>query len=128
MSDEDLVARRQTVKTHDGAGQPIADEALYYVQDGRQIVGNCAMFWGKPPGNGYVCDLREAGLYSGERVRSMRTTDIPWPMDLVLAQVVWHVRGDVEPFVTARHEMRETEKRDAAEFKRQERARLKAMR
>lgn len=32
---------------------------LYYIQDTRQIVGNCALWWRKD-GHGYTCNLDEA--------------------------------------------------------------------
>ena len=53
---------------------------LYYIQDSREYVGNCVVFWGKD-GNGYVCDITKAGLYTYEEAMSQhksRHTDIPW--------------------------------------------------
>ncbi len=68
-------------------------EQLYYVQDTRQYVGNCALWW-CPDGNGYTTQIDEAGLYTRERVMTMRDTDRPWPKDLVDAYTVTHVRLD----------------------------------
>ena len=53
---------------------------LYYIQDSREYVGNCVVFWGKD-GGGYVCDITKAGLYTYEEAMSQhksRHTDIPW--------------------------------------------------
>lgn len=66
-------------------------EQLYYVQDTRQIVGNCVLWW-CPDSNGYTTQLNEAGLYTRERVLRMRDTDRPWPKELVESCVVTHVR------------------------------------
>lgn len=54
---------------------------LFYIQDTRQVVGNCPMWWG-PNGSGYVTRLDEAGRYTEqEAVHQNRTreTDVPWP-------------------------------------------------
>lgn len=32
---------------------------LYYIEDTRQIVGNCALWW-REGGHGYTCDLKQA--------------------------------------------------------------------
>lgn len=53
---------------------------LYYIQDSREYVGNCVVFWGKN-NSGYVCDITKAGLYTYEEAMSQhksRHTDIPW--------------------------------------------------
>lgn len=86
--------------TTDGIGQPLIAGASYYVQDTRAQVGNCTLFWAKDNG-GYVCDLDEAGVYTGERVATMRETDIAWPVEHILKYVVRHVR--VEGLARTRH-------------------------
>jgi len=56
-------------------------EPMFYIQDTRQFVGNCPMWWG-PNGRGYVTRLDEAGRYTEqEAIKQNRTrdTDIPWP-------------------------------------------------
>lgn len=56
-------------------------ERMFYIQDTRQFVGNCPMWWG-PNGSGYVTRIDEAGRYTEkEAVKQNRTrdTDIPWP-------------------------------------------------
>lgn len=83
------------MKQQDGLGQPISDDVLYYVQDDRNLVGNCASWW-RPNGQGYCCDLREAGQYLGKNVRTMRESDVPWPVTYVDPLVLHHVRGDVQ--------------------------------
>ena len=77
----------------DGCGQPLVDDGLYYVQDARGLVGNCASWW-CANGQGYTCDLDRAGVYSGREARTMRETDIPWPLDHVAHRVIRHVRDD----------------------------------
>ena len=68
-------------------------EQLYYVQDTRQIVGNCALWW-CPEGLGYTCEIDRAGLYTEDEVRHMRATDMAWPRELVDRLIVRHVRMD----------------------------------
>lgn len=58
---------------------------MYYIQDARQYVGNCVLWWGKD-GSGYTTHLDEAGLYDEAYVKSLdRHTDVPWPEHLVKA-------------------------------------------
>ena len=85
------------MKTTDGTGAPLIDDALYYVQDARSVVGNCGSWWA-PKGNGYVCSIDEAGKYTGKRVRSMRDTDVPWPVAYVEQHAVRHCRIDNQAF------------------------------
>jgi len=35
-------------------------ENLYYIQDTRSVVGNCALWWRKDD-QGYTCDIDDAG-------------------------------------------------------------------
>ncbi len=58
-----------------------APPTLFYIQDTRQVVGNCPVWWG-PNGGGYVTRLDEAGRYTEQEAVSQnrtRDTDIPWP-------------------------------------------------
>lgn len=82
----------------DGLGQPIDPAGSYYIQDKRQVVGNCALWWAADS-RGYVCELGKAGVYSGVQASAMRETDIPWPVDMVRSHAVTHVR--VEPLLRA---------------------------
>lgn len=66
---------------------------LYYVQDSRQIVGNCMLWW-CPDRRGYTTQIDEAGLYTADEVASMRDTDIGWPKELIESCIVKHVRRD----------------------------------
>lgn len=84
-------------KQTDGLGNPLVDDALYFVQDTRQVVGNCGSWWAVN-GAGYVCCIDDAGQYTGKEVRSLRETDVPWPVDHVLKHVVRHVRVDNQSF------------------------------
>jgi len=85
------------MKTTDGTGAEIVDDANYFVQDARGCVGNCGSWWA-PKGAGYVCSIDEAGQYPGREVREMRDTDVPWPVEYVLARTVRHVRVDNQAF------------------------------
>ena len=68
-------------------------ERLYYIQDTRQVVGNCVLWW-RAERAGYTCDLSDAGLYTEEarRITRLRGTDIAWPRELVESLVIKHVR------------------------------------
>ncbi len=57
-----------------GSGEP-----LFYMQDARTMVGNCMLWWAKD-GAGYVCDIRQAHVYTLDEVtkRTWRCTDIAW--------------------------------------------------
>jgi hypothetical protein len=86
---------------------PLSDEQqLYYLQDSRQFVGNCMLWWRKG-GAGYCCDLAEAGLFTKEeayRQHAMRETDVPWPkayIDTRAALYVDHQRADRELMLAA---------------------------
>jgi len=85
------------MKTTDGTGALIVDDALYYVQDARSVVGNCGSWWA-PNSKGYVCSIDEAGKYPGRDVRAMRETDVPWPVEYVEARTVRHCRVDNQAF------------------------------
>lgn len=63
----------------------------YYIIDIRGTVGNCVSFWAKG-GNGYVCDIEEAGLFG--KNHSDRETDVQVPRELVEQCIVKHVRVD----------------------------------
>lgn len=73
---------------------PPSASGLYYIQDTRQVVGNCALWW-CPDGKGYTCELGKAGKYGAEeakRLRDGRDTDIPFPVEVVDAAAVTHCR------------------------------------
>lgn len=82
----------------DGLRRPIDPAGSYYIQDNRQIVGNCALWWAANS-QGYVCELGKAGIYSGVQASAMRETDVPWPVDVVQLHAVTHVR--IEPLQRA---------------------------
>src|SRR5690348_7926541 len=81
-------------------------EKLYYLQDKRQYVGNCMLWWRKG-GAGYCCDLHEAGVFTKEeayRQHAVRETDIPWPKEYIdrrSALYVDHQRVDRELMIAA---------------------------
>ncbi|MCO7641921.1 hypothetical protein NJI34_34700 [Pseudomonas sp. S 311-6] len=62
-------------------GGTLADGTLCYLQDTRQYVGNCPMWWAKG-GSGYTTRLDEAERYTLKdalRQHASRETDVPWP-------------------------------------------------
>lgn len=67
---------------------------FYYIQDTRQYVGNCILWWAHGD-RGYTTEIEKAGIYSEEealdRMRN-RGTDKAWPKHGVDAHVVRHVR------------------------------------
>lgn len=85
------------MKTTDGTGAPLDDDAFYFIQDARSVVGNCGSWWA-PNADGYVCSIDSAGQYTGKYVRDLRETDVPWPVDYVLARTVRHCRVDNHDF------------------------------
>jgi hypothetical protein len=68
-------------------------DPCFYVLDARTVVGNCAMWW-CPQGQGYTCNIDEAGLYTAKDVEGMRETDVPIHRDEVQQLIVRHVRLD----------------------------------
>lgn len=78
-------------KSKDGLGQPLDDAAMYFIQDRRTLVGNCALWWAVDA-CGYTTEIASAGTYSGAYVRNLRDLDVPWPEDYVRANIVMHVR------------------------------------
>lgn len=85
------------MKTTDGTGEPLVDDAFYFVQDARGTVGNCGSWWA-PDGKGYVCTIDDAGKFTGAYVRSLRNTDVPWPVVYVVTRTVRHCRVDNQAF------------------------------
>ena len=58
----------------------------YYIQDSRNYVGNCILFWAKN-NSGYTTNINDAGLYDEESAKSIcknRKSDIAWPENYVL--------------------------------------------
>lgn len=93
--------------TRDALGQRMVATRMYYIEDSRQVVGNCVMWWGKNH-MGYECSLDDAGQYDGLEATSIvhkrggypDGTDHAWPVDFVDKNVVRHVR--CEPLYRAR--------------------------
>lgn len=82
-----------TTPKRDGYGEFVSPYKKYYIQDTRQIVGNCISWWGVD-GNGYVCELDKAGIYDGYDVLRKRDTDLPWPVEDVVKAAIRHVRSE----------------------------------
>jgi hypothetical protein len=73
-------------------------EPLFFMQDNRQMVGDCIMWWGEG-GNGYVTDIGRAKRFTLKEAVSQnrdRHTDIPWPLDLVTSRSIHTV--DMQQF------------------------------
>jgi len=71
-------------------------ERMYYIQDARNVVGNCALWW-CVDGHGYTCDIEEAGQYPESEAldqHKWRETDVPFPVDEVRKHIVHHVRTE----------------------------------
>ena len=68
-------------------------EQMYYVQDTRQMVGNCMLWW-CPNGQGYTTQIDHAGLYGASAVKGMRESDVGWPQEFIERHVCKHVRRD----------------------------------
>lgn len=65
----------------------------FYMQDTRNQVGNSMLWWAKD-GCGYVCDIRQAEVWSrkaAEAQHKMRSTDRPWPKAYIDARIAHHV-------------------------------------
>lgn len=60
-------------------------EPLFYLQDTRQYVGNCPMWW-RPEGKGYTTRLDEAWKMTRAAAfgqQAARETDVPWPCEQI---------------------------------------------
>lgn len=64
---------------------------LYYILDARCVVGNCCSWW-RPCGNGYACNLDDAGLFTEEEIKGKRETDVAVPQAVAERLAVRHVR------------------------------------
>ena len=74
-------------------------EQLYYIQDSRQMVGNCAIWW-RAESQGYTCDLADAGKYTkavADQICHSRGSDIAHPVERVDALAQLHVRAAALP-------------------------------
>lgn len=60
--------------------RPVSEDQ-YYLQDTRDYVGNCVLWWRKNR-EGYTTDLREAHIFTKDeayRQHACRASDLPWP-------------------------------------------------
>lgn len=75
------------------AAKPRGGAQLFYIQDLRTTVGNCASWW-RPSGCGYTSELSEAGLYTAEEIkrRGLDGDHKPWPREVVERAMCRHVR------------------------------------
>ena len=78
-----------------GTEAAIPHRERYYIQDTRQVVGNCALWWAKES-KGYTCELQQAGLFFEEEAREIarnRDTDKAYPESVVRPLILHHVRA-----------------------------------
>jgi hypothetical protein len=68
-------------------------EELFYILDTRTIVGNCALWW-RPNGEGYTCNLDDAGIWTAATAPSGRPTDVRVRRDVAEALSKRHVHID----------------------------------
>ena len=71
-------------------------EKNWLIQDCRQAVGNCALWWG-PNRQGYVCSIEEAGRYTEKEAKEQeqsRSTDRAVRLEDALKAATRHVRTD----------------------------------
>lgn len=64
---------------------------LFYIQDGRQVIGNCLAWW-RENGQGYTADLKQAWKVPYDKaleIERNRETEIIWPCDTIdsIAQI-----------------------------------------
>jgi hypothetical protein len=69
------------------------DEPLFYIQDRRQVVGNCVLWW-CPDGKGYTTELSKAGLYPASKTGGLRETDVLVPKEMAERLAVIHVKAE----------------------------------
>lgn len=76
-------------------GQSTDDTELYYIQDTRQVVGNCVLWWAKDD-NGYTCELSKAGLYTREQAlrRCREGVDRAFLKSEIDSIAILHVRAE----------------------------------
>ena len=63
----------------------------YYVQDSRQFVGNCILWWRKENA-GYTTDINDAAIFEDADLPRNRDSDVPWPK----AYIDQHLRKTVD--------------------------------
>ncbi len=67
---------------------------LYYVQDQRSYVGN-SMLWWKHDDRGYVCDIRDAKVFTQDEIDKMHSikhgSKKAWPVEYIEARVSHHI-------------------------------------
>ena len=72
-------------------------EKLYYLQDTRGYVGN-SMLWWKQDNCGYVCDIREAKVFTKAQLKTRRLSisakddnKRAWPKDYIDKRISYHI-------------------------------------
>lgn len=67
----------------------------FYVQDKRSCVGNC-MTWWKEDSCGYVCDIRQAKIFTQDEIDKMHSCKTggnkrAWPKEYIDERVSHHI-------------------------------------
>lgn len=65
------------------AEESLPQEPTYYIRDARSFVGDCVVWW-RAEGQGYTCDLAQAGKFSREEATTIsrgRATDVAYQCD-----------------------------------------------
>lgn len=78
----------------------------FYIQDTRQYVGNCVLWWAHER-KGYTTEIDKAGVFTEEEAHEItrnRKTDRAWPKDVVDARVSHHVRAGALCAITLEEE------------------------
>ena len=93
----------------------------YYMQDRRQYVGNCMLWWAKDC-NGYTTDIDKAEIFSKKdaiEIANNRKTDIPWEKEYIDKRIKKHVDmqycdNDFSGIQTSRTQCKEPNKSNIA--------------
>lgn len=68
-------------------------DQLWLIQDTRQIVGNCILWWSHEAA-GYTTELKDAGRFTESFAKSQRESDHPIPLSIAKMFTSTHVRAD----------------------------------
>lgn len=66
---------------------------VYLIQDTRQYVGNCILWWCHE-GKGYTTEFDKAGRFTEEQANTGRDTGLPIPVEAAEQALCTHVRAE----------------------------------
>lgn len=94
MGKADLIRERPVMRRHRSiADREWPEGQLFYIQDGRQVIGNCLAWW-RVDGKGYSSDLKQAWKVPYDKafqIERNRESEIIWPCDQIDAISQVHV-------------------------------------